>query len=314
MSPSSTTLDELTLLRERAALVDRTDRGQVLVTGEDAWTFLQALVSADLDAIAEGSGAPSLLLSPQGKLDVAFRILRVGDEAWLDTDPGLGAQLAGSLHRFKIRVKAEVIDRSDSFAMLSVVGPDAASHFGDAAPSAPCAHAAFRDGVRIVRTADGVDLLWLRAALDEVAATLVADGLQWAEVDAFEAYRIERGVPRQPLDVDDRTIPQEAELELDAVSFTKGCFLGQELVCRIDSRGHVNRFLRRLSGFEGPRPVVGAEIVVDDAVVGTVTSVTADDLPIAALGYVRREVEVPGSVALRWDGGTATASVTALRD
>ena len=116
----------------------------------------------------------------------------------------------------------------------------------------------------------------------------------------------------QPADVDESTIPQEAFLELDAVSFTKGCFLGQELVCRIDSRGHVNRFLRRFTDIDGDWPVRGANVVVDGKVVGALTSVASAALPTGALGYVRREVEPPTAVELQWDGGTARAVVDLL--
>ena len=131
--------------------------------------------------------------------------------------------------------------------------------------------------------------------------------------DAWEAFRIERGLPVQPIDIDDTTIPQEAELEVDAVSFTKGCFIGQELVCRIDSRGHVNRFLRRLTAIDGPRPAPGAEIVVDAKVVGVVTSVTPDEFPAVALGYVRREIDPGATVELRGAAGTASAVVQGVR-
>ena len=115
--------EQLATLRQGAAIVDR-PRGFVLVTGDDARSFLQALVSADLDPLQSGMGARSLLLTPQGKLDVSFRLLVVGDDVWLDTDPGLGGQLKASLDRFRIRVKVEVIDRSDEWAMVSLVGPD----------------------------------------------------------------------------------------------------------------------------------------------------------------------------------------------
>ena len=144
-----------------------------------------------------------------------------------------------------------------------------------------------------------------------VGARCSADGWPPIGPEVFEAFRIERGIPLQPVDIDDKTIPQEAELELDAVSFTKGCFLGQELVCRIDSRGHVNRFLRRFHTIEGDWPAAGAEVVVGDKVVGTLTSVAAPSVPTGALGYVRREVEPPATVELRWDGGHATASIAA---
>jgi folate-binding protein YgfZ len=279
--------DDLELLRTGDAVVDRSDRGFVLVTGPDAFSFLQALVSADLDDLVDGAAVHSLLLTPQGKLDVDFRLVRVGDDAWLDCDPGLGAQLAASLNRFKIRVKADVVDRSDEFGMLSYIGPGD----GDGAAGAP--------SVQRVATRWGHDLIGPRAALPTPAH--VVDPV------AYEAWRIEEGIPLQPFDLDDSTIPQEAFLEQDAVSFTKGCFLGQELVCRIDSRGHVNRFLRTFDAIEGDWPARGAEVVVDGKVVGALTSVAPGVLPTGALGYVRREIEPPSAVELRWDGGTASA-------
>jgi len=278
--------DDLAALRAGDAWVDRSDRGFVVVSGPDAFSYLQALVSADLDPVQDGDAVHSLLLSPQGKLDVDFRLLRVGDDAWLDCDPGFGAQLAASLNRFRIRVQAEVVDRSGEFGMLSRLG----------AFDGPVA-----DTVRTVPTAWGCDLVGPLADLpgpDHVVAP-----------EAFDAWRIERGIPLQPYDVDESTIPQEAFLEQSAVSFTKGCFLGQELVCRIDSRGHVNRFLRRFTDIEGDWPARGADVVVDGKVVGALTSVAPSALPTGALGYVRREVEPPAVVELRWDGGAARAAV-----
>jgi folate-binding protein YgfZ len=298
--------DDFDRLREGGAFVDRSDRGFVTVSGPDTFSFLQAIVSADLDPISDGDGVHSLLLSPQGKLDVDFRLLRVADDvAWLDCDPGLGTELVTSLRRFRIRVKAEIEERSGVFAMLSFVGSS------EDAPRALHSHRV-RAGMRFVRTRWGVDAIGPRADVLRHTAELV-DG-RWAPVSplAYEAWRIEQGIPVQPFDVDDSTIPQEAFLEQDAVSFTKGCFIGQELVCRIDSRGHVNRFLRRVHDIEGDWPPVGAEIVVEGKVVGSVTSVAPVELPTGALGYVRREVEPPASVELRWDGGAARATADAL--
>jgi tRNA-modifying protein YgfZ len=280
---------QLDALRAGHAWVDRSDRGFVTVTGPDTFSFLQALVSADLDPLADGDAVHSLLLAPQGKLDVDFRLLRIGPEAaWLDCGPALGAHLAAALARYRIRVAADIADRSDDFGMLSRIGE--ADH-----------DLAVPDGVHRIRTEWGHDLVGPRDALPDVGA--VVDPL------AYEAWRIEQGIPVQPADVDESTIPQEAFLEQDAVSFTKGCFIGQELVCRIDTRGHVNRFLRRVTGIEGDWPPVGAEIVVDGKVVGALTSVAPAALPTGALGYVRREVEPPAAVELRWTGGSARATV-----
>lgn len=209
-------------------------RDRVTVSGPDTWTFLQSLLSQDVESLREGERRATLMLTPQGKVDVLAGITRVGDDAVLDTDPGWGEALAATLRKFRIRTKVELA----------------------------------------VETAPTVD--------DATAA---------AEEDA----RIRTGVPRLGADLDDSVIPQEAFLEQDAVSFTKGCFVGQELVCRIDSRGHVNRFLRRLEPSDGITVLpVGAEIVVDGKTVGAVTSSTTG----AALGYVRREVEPPATATV----------------
>ena len=286
-----TLTDDLTALREGHAWVDRSDRGFVTVTGPDTFSFLQAIVSADLDPLADGDAVHSLLLAPQGKLDVDFRLVRVGpEEAWLDCAPGVGAQLAASLTRFRIRVKADIVDRSGELGMLSHIGDEVG---GDVVVTP--------EGVHRIPTTWGFDLVGPRRALPAVAPLV--------DPVAFEAWRIEQGIPVQPFDLDDSTIPQEAFLEQDAVSFTKGCFIGQELVCRIDSRGHVNRFLRTFTQIDGDWPPVGAEVVVDGKVVGALTSVAPPELPTAALGYVRREVEPPTSVELRWDGGRAVAVI-----
>ena len=287
--------DDLAALRGGRAWVDRSDRGFVTVAGPDTFSFLQALVSADLDPLADGDAVHSLLLAPQGKLEVDFRLLRVSaEEAWLDCAPGLAPQLATSLTRFRIRVKAEIDDRTDELGMLSRIAPHQNDGDGDGTDVV--------DGVHRIDTAWGYDLVGPRDALPAVGA--------FVDPVAYEAWRIEQAIPVQPADVDDTTIPQEAFLEQDAVSFTKGCFIGQELVCRIDSRGHVNRFLRRIADIEGDWPPVGAEIVVDGKVVGALTSVAPAELPTGALGYVRREVEPPSAVELRWDGGSARASVS----
>jgi tRNA-modifying protein YgfZ len=305
--------EELEALRTDVGMIDTSERGAVMVTGPDAWSYLQSLVSADLDTVGDGEGVHSLLLTPQGKLDVDFRLLRVGDEAWLDCDPGFGEQLAASLLRFRIRVKCDVTDRTASWGSLGVRGPaaiHAASALDVQVPAAPHAHVAFEDAV-VVRApwpgGDGFDVVGPPATVGAAMDRLSAAGVTVCSAEAFEALRIEAGVPRQGFDLDEKTIPQEAFLERDAVSFTKGCFLGQELVCRIDTRGHVNKYLRKLTEIEDTPPR-GAEIVAGDKVVGTVTSTG----PAVALGYVRREVEPPAQVELRWDGGTGRAVVEAL--
>jgi folate-binding protein YgfZ len=289
----------------------RPPRDVVVVSGADAISFLQSLLSQDLDPLGDGHGAHTLLLTPQGKLDVDLVYLRVGDEAWLLCEGGYGEQLAASLARFKIRVDATIEPRPD-LTVLAVRGP---SNLAAELDGAAYAHAR-RDGGRVVRVpwpgGDAVDVVGPAEAVDAVEERLRAAGVERIDDAAYDALRIAAGVPRQGFDTDEKTIPQEAFLEHDAVSFTKGCFLGQELVCRIDTRGHVNRYLRtlRLGDVMPPR---GSEVVADDKVVGTVTS--SVDSPTAAssvLGYVRHEIEPGARVIVRWDGGDTEAVVEEL--
>jgi len=319
-------LTEERAFTQGAALVDRNARGAVLVDGPDALKFLQSLLSQDIDKLGDGQGAHALLLQPQGKLDTDLRFLRVGDTAWLDCEVGRGEGLASSLRRFKIRIKAEITDRTGQWGCLTLRGPKVVEFLeGAGAPSLPDephAHGPWSDAgeKRLVR-ADwpggpaGADILGPVGELAEVWPALVAAGFTPAGLTAFEAARVRAGVPRQGLDIDEKTIPQEAFLELDAVSFTKGCFLGQELVCRIDSRGHVNKLLRGLRIGDGgidTTPPAGAGIVVGDKEVGTLTTVARSEGGVVALGYVRRDVDVPADVVVRWDGGEAPAVAAAL--
>jgi folate-binding protein YgfZ len=161
----------------------------------------------------------------------------------------------------------------------------------------------------------GADIVGPVSELGEIWDALVAADATPAGLTAYEAARVRAGVPRQGLDIDEKTIPQEAFLELDAVSFTKGCFLGQELVCRIDTRGHVNRVLRAFeigNGGIDTTPPAGAGIVVGGKEVGALTTVARSESGVVALGYVRREVDVPADVVVRWDGGEAPAVAAAL--
>jgi folate-binding protein YgfZ len=289
------------------AVVDRSPRGLVVVSGLDATSFLQSLVSQDLDPIADGDGAHSLMLTPQGKLDVEFRILRVGDAWWLDTEADYGPRLAESLTRFRIRVKVEIEDRTSSTGLLSILGASPVD-----VPKSEYAHVA-HGALLAVRTTwegtPGVDLVGPTAEVAAALETVDPSIVRWDE-EEFEAFRIGAGVPRLGIDIDDSLIPQEAFLDQDAVSFTKGCFVGQELVCRIDTRGHVNRYLRRLR-IEGDVPPVGATIVDGDKEVGRVTSVAsiAAENRTVALAMVRREIEPPTTVDIRWDDGSTTAQV-----
>jgi folate-binding protein YgfZ len=308
-------------LRTDAAVVDLSDRGSVRVVGPDARSFLESLASQDLTVLADGEGAHSLLLQPQGKLTADFRVLQIGaEELWLDADVGVGALLAAGLNRFKIRVKVEVVDVTAENARITVKGPNAAARVADAlgveAPERQHSHVAWKRA-RVVRAdwpaLPGVDVVGPRADVGAAWDALVAAGAHRAGLLALEAVRVEVGIPRQGYELDDTTIPQEAFLERDAVSFTKGCFLGQELVCRIDTRGHVNRVLRGLV-IDGDRaPEVGTEVFAAEKAVGRVTTVARSPrLGTVALAMLRREIEPPAPLTVAVDGGAVAAEAVAL--
>jgi folate-binding protein YgfZ len=256
------------------------------------------LLSQDLDPVAVGGSAHALLLEPRGKLVVDLRAAHVGDdEWWCVCEPGFGSVLAAGLKRFRIRVKVDIEDRSAAVAAAALRGPDALELYASVLEPKGSISARVDWGA-----VPGIEILGEPAAIDAVVAELVDAGAAPISDDAYEAMRIEAGIPRQGFDIDETTIAQEAFLERDAVSFTKGCFLGQELVCRIDTRGHVNRLLRRLRA-EAPL-VRGASVLADGKEVGTVTSAAGN----VGLAMVRRQVE-PGSVVL---AGETTAHVEAI--
>jgi folate-binding protein YgfZ len=282
-------------------LFERDGAGVVEVTGPEARSFLQSLVSQDLDGLSVGESTRSLLLQPQGKLIATFGlVLAADDRVILYTDEGYGPVLADGLNRFKIRVKADVIDCTDEWTVVAM-------RQSTAQPDLP---GAFRVQANWPNVA-GVDLIGPRDVMHDGVRAFLGGGVRRGDFATYERLRIEAGVPRLGVDIDERTIPQEAFLERDAVSFTKGCFLGQELVCRIDTRGHVNRYLRRLD-ISGAVPVAGAEVVVDDRVVGTVTSVAPTEEGAVALAMIRHEVEPPAEVQLRSANGSTTAIVSSL--
>jgi len=282
-------------------VVARIERDLVVVSGPDATSFLQSLLSQDLDPVAVGEVTHALLLQPQGKLVVDLHALRLSpDEWWCVCERGFGTDLAEGLIRFRIRVKVDVDDRSAEVAAIAVRGVEA-----------PELVARVESDDVVVLRADwgnepGRELLGTPEAIGAAIAALAASGAPEIDEAGYETLRIEAGVPRQGFDIDETTIAQEAFLERDAVSFTKGCFLGQELVCRIDSRGHVNRLLRRLrSDAALPR---GAAVMADGKEVGTVTTGVGTN----ALAMLRRTVEPESDVTVRTASGDVVARVEAV--
>jgi folate-binding protein YgfZ len=256
----------------------------VWFTGPDAVRFLNDLISQEIGTARPGEVRRSLLLTPQGKLDHLLWVLRGEDEVGLVVDTGLGGDLVAKLGRYRIRVKVEIEPSGlDSWLVVGPYQLEPGRWVGD------------RSGLV-------ADISW-----SNLPRTLVVGDrpeLSLLDGEDYDLLRIEAGEPLMNVDVTDSTIPQETGLVAASVSFNKGCFLGQELVARLDSRGgRVNHQLRILR-FDDGSPAVGAGIVKDEKPVGILTSAAGD----AGLALVRRGVE-PGDMVTV---GTALAVIEAI--
>jgi len=277
-------------LKEAVGLVDRSARGKLRLTGAEAVDYLQGQVTNDVEALTPGTGCYAALLNHKGKMLADMRVLRGQDFIWVDTEPeGLPA-LVRNASMFSIGRDVRHEDMTAGYAILSLIGPEARAALDNPPPEE---EHSFTDGEHGLYVASdlGVDVICPRS---DVASIREALGVEEVSEEAAECLRIESGRPRFSIDVGTDTIPQEAGLNERAVSFTKGCYVGQETVARLHYKGKPNRHLRglRLSG-----PVErGAEIHLGERVVGEVGSVAESPaLGPIALAVIRREAE-PGAV------------------
>jgi tRNA-modifying protein YgfZ len=261
-------------------------RQVVRASGPEAGSFLQGQLSQDVLALADGGSAWSWVLAPTGKVDALVRVTRItGDDWLLDTDDGWGEPLLARLSRFKLRTKVSI--EALSWRVLGL---------------------RFRGHAGVDRQADTVELTSTWPGLEGTdrlgEAPEPPAGWRLAPAEEYERRRIVAGLPRMGAELTEKTIPAETGLIDLTVSFTKGCYTGQELVARIDSRGgHVPRHLRRLTSTGQLTP--GTELTGPDGkVAGTVTSAarTAEGGWVG-LGYVRRGVDPPATVRAGSNGG-----------
>ena len=306
-------------MKEGAGVLDRSKRGMLLVRGADAAEFLQGQLTNDIEALEPETGCYSALLDRKGHMQADMRVLRLSTgDIWIDTEAEAFGAVDRHLRMYSIGREVEIEDASGEWTLLSVIGPAARETSGAGPLTGEHAQREYsRDGVEIlaVRTDLGVDLIARAHQTGELKRLLAsAEAVDVTEA-AAEIIRVESGRPRFGREMTTATIPQEAGIDERAVSFTKGCYIGQETVARVKYRGHVNRALSGLV-VEGDRvPETGARVVVDGTDVGRVTSAArsiALGRPIA-LGYVRREHFEPGTAVTVVDaGGEQPARVSAL--
>ncbi|MGZ4174926.1 MAG: CAF17-like 4Fe-4S cluster assembly/insertion protein YgfZ [Solirubrobacteraceae bacterium] len=304
MTSITVTDSEYRAVTQACGLVDRSERGKLALTGPDAKTFLQGQVSNDVEALKPGSGCYTAFLTPKGKMLGDIRILNAGDELLLDTERVALQELFNMIRRFSVGYTLELHKRTLQRGLLSLLGPDAAEvagaeQLGEAEDSNTALDV---DGfaTRAIRTEVGIDLLCDAQDTDALIAALTSRGAQPVSEAVAECVRIERGRPRYGVDLDDSVIPQEAGLNQRAVSFTKGCYVGQETVARLYYRGKPNRHLRGLR-LAAPAQT-GDEIVFADKVVGRLASVAESPaLGPIALALVRREAAAGSDVVVGAD-------------
>jgi folate-binding protein YgfZ len=307
------TVVDYRVLTEACGLLDRSERGKLALTGPGAKEFLEGQVTNAVESLHPGQGAYAAFLSPKGKMLGDLRVLDLGDELFLDTERSALQELFNMIRRYRIGFDVELHKRTVERGLLSLIGPEARAVAGaDDLPAQEHANApAEVDGtdVRLVATDVGVDLICDAADTEALAAALRTRGAVNVDEGAAEVVRVEAGRPRYGVDLDDTVIPQEAGLNERAVSFTKGCYVGQETVARLYYRGKPNRHLRGLR-LSAPASA-GGELRLGERVVGKVgTAVVSPRLGPVALALVRREAE-PGATVTVGDGGE-TAEVVEL--
>jgi tRNA-modifying protein YgfZ len=292
-------------LTETSGLVDRSERGKLALTGPDAKTFLHGQITNDVEGLEPGRGCYAAFLTHKGKMLGDLRVLDLGDELLLDTERVALQELFNMIRRYKLGSDVELHKRTLEMGLLSLIGPQTETFGLENEHDNRRAEIAGQPVV-LVRTDVGVDVFMPPDAKAIVAAEL---GVPEVEEATAEIVRVERGRPRYGAELDDGVIPQEAGLNERAVSFTKGCYVGQETVARLHYRGKPNRHLRglRLSAPAAP----GDELRLGEKVVGKLGTVVVSPVhgPIA-LAIVRREA-APGDTVTVADG-EVTAEVVAL--
>ena len=309
-----------------AFLVDRTSRLRLVMSGEKAKESLGGLVTNDVVALTAGQGQRAVALTPKGRVIAMLRVFDRGTELLVDCEPGSADGLLAMIRKFVNPRTAKYTVISESTSCLAVHGAQAAKLL---APLADVEQATLdalpvlglwrsEDGsLEIIRSDElsvaGFEVVASPERVAVLRSALETQGVHECEASRVESLRIERGLPRFGVEMDAETIPQEANLDiLGAISFTKGCYTGQEVVARIHFRGHVNKHLRWLRS-EILLPLGAVVVDSEGKEVGDVRSSTmsAERGPLA-IAMVRREV-VPGSaVRVRTDSGECTAQLVAI--
>ena len=321
---------EYAAVRSAAGIIDLSHRGLLQFTGPDRFSYLQGMLSNDLRLLKPALAQGAAILNQQGKILADVRVLCSENSFYLDFWEVLKETIVEHLNRYLVADEVEIVDRSEAYSTLSIQGPAAEPLLHafvppEALPVALMRHAMVTvDDVAICVVRDshtgepGFDLIVPKTNLESVARRLTELGQSfsaaWVGEKALEVLRVEAGIPRYGVDFTADNLLLEVGLD-NAVSFTKGCYLGQEVVERIRSRGHVNKKLVGLLVDGREPPQAGDAIATIDQEVGIVTSAVLSPRlgrPIA-IGYLHRDFWTPGTtLKIKQPNGFLSAVVTGL--
>ena len=300
-----------------AGLIDLSSRGRIRVSGSEAVMFLNGLITNDMKSLAENRWMPAAFPTVQGRLIGAVRVVRGKDSFLIDTDAESREAVLKTISRFTLAGDFHVSDVTAETALLSIQGKRAAEVVGrvfETSLSDLPRNGAMETPVTTIRAThtaeDGFDVVIDSGEAVKIREAFINAGAQLVSDDTFEVLRIEAGIARYGRDMDDTNIVTETNLD-DAVSYTKGCYVGQEIIVRIKHRGHVAKKLTGLR-FETDRPIEAGTIVksTDGSEIGKVTS-TAFSPTLGntiGLGYVRYEHLAAGTSVMVDDGIAATVT------
>lgn len=304
-------IEEQRSVRQSVGVIDWSARGKILVAGEDRLAFLDGLLTNDLKTLTEGHGLYAATLDHKAHVHGDMVVYNVGNHYLLETEPETCGRILAYLNKLLVSDDVVLTDVTAQFALLGVFGPRSESMISSVVTELPPRspydhHVVASDGtqVRVARSpyfgGDGFEL-WIPVGpvARQLWRSFIDAGAKPFGASAAEALRIEAGRARFGVDMDERTLALEARLE-PAISMTKGCYVGQEIVSRAVYQGHVNRLLVGLELEGAEPPAVGTSIERDGRVLGAVTStaISAWRGTVLALGYVRRSSAEPGTEVL----------------
>jgi len=288
-------------LRHGAAWLDLNGRGRLLARGRDRVRFLHNVSTNDVKKLTPGAGCYAFLLTPQGRIQADLCLFCFAGQFLIDTEGELREKAREQILRYKVADQVEVEDVTGATGAIGLEGPEAAAllaSLGAPTPAEPYAHVPWGEATVAAVTVTGqpgVRIYCAAEASGEMVRRLEGAGAQAAgEADA-RVVRIENGKPRYGEDIRETTLPQETR-QMHAVSFTKGCYLGQEIVERIRAQGHVNKLLSVVEVDAAEPPAPGTKLVDGTVEAGEITSsiYSPEAGKAIALAYLRTAFAEPG--------------------